>query len=91
MRGGRAPRGYPSTVRRLLLIVVAAAALAAGCGSDERAGVETRRRPRRSTWRRASRCRGASRSPPGGDALVSERATGRILRIPAAGGEPRSR
>ena len=26
---------------------------------------------------------------PGGDALVSERATGRILRIPAAGGEPR--
>src|SRR3954464_5576657 len=26
---------------------------------------------------------------PGGDALVAERGTGRILRVPAAGGQPR--
>ena len=79
---------------RGLLIVVLCACLAAlllvACGGDEDGGGSSTTAAPRSVRDVAT----GLQVPwgiaflPGGDALVSERTTGRVLRIPAAGGEP---
>jgi glucose/arabinose dehydrogenase len=74
--------------------IAAAAALAAACGSDERAASDTAPPSPADLPASPEDVATGLEVPwglaflPDGDALVSERATGRILRVPAAGGEP---
>jgi glucose/arabinose dehydrogenase len=88
-RIGRSPTGILRAMARLALPLLAAAALAAaGCsdardrpGASSAASVKTIVRGLHVPWGIAFL--------PDGDALVSERTTGRILRIPKGGGRAR--
>src|SRR4051812_4716377 len=74
------------SVMRLITVLLALATLAA-CGSE--AG-DSAAAPRTKTIATGLHVPWGIAFLPGGDALVSERTTGRILRIPKGGGRPRA-
>jgi glucose/arabinose dehydrogenase len=86
-------------VRRLAVILLAAGALAVGCGSDEASGPDPSTGGATTSGQTdpppdVSEVATGLQNPwgmavlPDGGILVSERATGRIVRIPAGGGAP---
>src|SRR3954452_20333913 len=72
-------------VRRLAVPLLAAAVALLGCGAADPDSTSARAR----TIARGLRVPWGIAFLPGGDALVAERTTGRIMRIPAAGGTKR--
>src|SRR5919198_5954419 len=73
-------------VMRLITVLVLAIATVAACGSEAR---ETAAAPAVKTIATGLHVPWGIAFLPNGDALVSERTTGRILRIPHGGGKPR--
>jgi glucose/arabinose dehydrogenase len=71
---------WPSRLARLLAATTLLSLLTVGCGGDKRGDASILATDLEVPW-------GLSFLPTG-DALVGERATGRILRIPAGGGQP---
>jgi glucose/arabinose dehydrogenase len=74
-------------VMRLITVLVLAIATVAACGSEAR---ETAAAPAVKTIATGLQVPWGIAFLPNGDALVSERTTGRILRIPKGGGKPRT-
>jgi glucose/arabinose dehydrogenase len=70
-------------------LLVATAAAGAGCGVQQGATADPALVAKRTTIASGLQVPWGIAFLPGGDALVSERTTGRILRVPAAGGRAR--
>jgi glucose/arabinose dehydrogenase len=76
-------------MRSTVALAGLAAAALAGCGSDEDAPAGSAPGAARTTIATGLQVPWGVAFLPGGDALVSERTTGRILRVPERGGRPR--